>query len=104
MAYQSLTKLNPQYAEDPLIAGPLLKQIVESRMDPTNPQSASYVDPGIAKGLTDARKAIREGNPRQTFGDAVGASMGQGVQAATLGGIMAPGLDPNQQAPGGFLY
>ena len=104
MAYQSLTKLNPEYASDPLIAGPLLKQIVESRMDPTNPQSASYVDPGIAKGLSEARKAIREGNPRNTFGDTVGASMGQGIQAATLGGIVAPGLAKDQQSPGGFLY
>lgn len=104
MAYASLTKLNPEYAEDPLIAGPLLKQIVESRMDPTNPMSASYVDPGIAKGLSEARKSIREGNPRNTFGDSFGSSLSSGVQAATLGGIVAPGLPKDTQSPGGFLY
>ena len=60
MAYQSLVKLNPSYAEDPLIAGPLLKQIVESRMDPMNPGSSSYVDAGIAKNLSEAAKTVSE--------------------------------------------
>lgn len=75
MAYASLTKLNPSYAEDPLIAGPLLKQIVESRMNPADPSSASYVDPGIAKNLSEARKSIADGNPRNTLGDQMGQSM-----------------------------
>lgn len=103
MAYNSLVKLNPTYAEDPLIAGPLLKQIVESRMDPTNPMSNPIVDPGIAKNLSEARKSIREGDPRDTFGGAMGQSLSQGVQMATLGGLAAPGTPQGQPAPGGFF-
>ena len=107
LAYQSLVRLNPTYAEDPLIAGPLLKQIVESRMDPTNPMSAPYVDPGMAKNLSEARKAIREGNPRNTMGDNVGASVFGGLQAATMGGLVEPVMDKDDPTkvvrPGGFL-
>lgn len=103
MAYNSLVKLNPTYAEDPLIAGPLLKQIVESRMDPTNPMSNPIVDPGIAKNLSEARKSIRDGDPRDTFGGAMGQSLSQGVQMATLGGLAAPGSPQGQPAPGGFF-
>ena len=103
MAYNSLVKLNPEYAEDPLIAGPLLKQIVDSRMDPTNPMSNPIVDPGIAKGLSEARKAVREGKPRNTFGDAMGTSLGQGVQMATLGGLAQPGLPEGSVFEGGYL-
>lgn len=103
MAYNSLVKLNPTYAEDPLIAGPLLKQIVESRMDPTNPMSNPIVDPGIAKNLSEARKSIREGDPRDTFGGAMGQSLAQGIQMATLGGLAAPGAPQGQPAPGGFF-
>jgi len=103
MAYNSLVKLNPTYAEDPLIAGPLLKQIVESRMDPTNPMSNPIVDPGIAKNLSEARKTIRDGAARDTFGGAVGQSLAQGVQMATLGGLAPPGSPQGQPAPGGFF-
>lgn len=56
LAYKTLVKLNPSYAEDPLIAGPLLKQIVENRLNPMNPQSGSYIDPGVAIKLTDSNK------------------------------------------------
>jgi hypothetical protein len=58
MAYQTLLKLNPAYAEDPLIAGPLLKQIVENRLNPMNPSSGSYIDPGVALKLTEGAQRI----------------------------------------------
>ena len=88
MAYASLLKLNPTYAEDPLIAGPLLKQIVESRMDPTNPMSAPYVDPNMAKNLSEARKSVREGDPRATLGDRFGSSI-----SGAIGNIGSSGVD-----------
>lgn len=84
MAYASLVKLNPEYASDPLIAGPLLKQIVDSRMNPADPRSASYVDPGVAKGLSEARKAYREGLPRGTFSEDFGRSLSSGVRGAMV--------------------
>lgn len=84
MAYASLVRLNPEYAVDPLIAGPLLKQIVESRMDPTNPGSASMVDPAMAKHLSDARKSHLEASSRAGgLGDDMRMSMMGGTQAAS---------------------
>lgn len=82
MAYASLVRLNPEYAEDPLIAGPLLKQIVESRMDPTNPRSASMVDPAMAKHLSDARKSHLEAYSRA-------GGMGEDMRASMMGGTQA---------------
>lgn len=81
MAYQALVKLNPEYASDPLIAGPLLKQIVESRMDPTNPRSAPYVDPNMAKNLTDAYKSHAETTKNLDYG-----SFGGDVRSSMMGG------------------
>ena len=84
MAYSTLVRLNPEYAEDPLIAGPLLKQIIESRMDPMNPNSASYLDAGVAKNLSDARSMHLRGENMASggFGDAFGESVGQGTRDA----------------------
>ncbi len=81
MAYASLVRLNPEYAEDPLIAGPLLKQIVESRMDPTNPRSASMVDPAMAKHLSDARKSHLEADRFQE-----GLGLGGDMRRSIMGG------------------
>ena len=86
MAYATLVRLNPEYAEDPLIAGPLLKQIVESHSDPTNPRSAPYIDPAMAKHLTEARKAHVEGmstHGRGTLAGDMRSSMMGGVQTAS---------------------
>lgn len=84
MAYASLVRLNPEYAEDPLIAGPLLKQIVESRMDPTNPRSASMVDPAMAKHLSDARKSHLEADRFQE-----GLGLGGDMRRSIMGGTQA---------------
>lgn len=97
MAYQSLVKLNPDYAEDPLIAGPILKQIVDSHLDPTNPQSAPYVDPGISKGLTEAYQKQTQGR-KDSRSYALGADVQRSVNAgigAIHGGVLAPGLYPS---------
>ena len=86
MAYATLVRLNPEYAEDPLIAGPLLKQIVDSRMDPANPMSASYMDPGMAKQLSEARKSHVEGmstHGRGTLAGDMRSSIMGGVQNAS---------------------
>ena len=88
MAYATLVRLNPEYAEDPLIAGPLLKQIVDGRMDPTNPSSASYIDPNMAKALTEARKSHVEGMR----------------YAPGLGGDMKSSIMSGTQAAGGALF
>jgi len=85
MAYATLVRLNPEYAEDPLIAGPLLKQIVDSRMDPSNPGSASYIDPAMAKGLSEARKAHMDAASnydRSGFGGDMRRSVMAGVNDA----------------------
>lgn len=78
MAYNSLVRLNPSYAEDPLIAGPLLKQIVDSRMDPSDPSSAPYVDPGMATQLTQSYKTLSDIR-RPSLGSDIGAGVGKGI-------------------------
>lgn len=85
MAYASLVRLNPSYAEDPLIAGPLLKQILESRMDPTNPNSAPYLDPGIAKQLTEANKQVNESGGGYSLGNAMRTSLTNAIPNAMSG-------------------
>lgn len=87
MAYASLMKLNPSYAEDPLIAGPLLKQIVDSRMNVADPNSGSYVDPHMAKTLSEARKAVNTGGPGYSLGSEMGRSLSGGIQQAGKMGI-----------------
>ena len=87
MAYASLMKLNPSYAEDPLIAGPLLKQIVDSRMNVADPNSGSYVDPHMAKTLSEARKAVNTGGPNYSLGSEMGRSLSGGIQQAGKMGI-----------------
>lgn len=85
MAYASLVRLNPKYAEDPLIAGPLLKQILDSRMDPTNPNSAPYLDPGIAKQLTEANKYVNESGGGYSLGSAMRTSLTNAIPNAISG-------------------
>jgi hypothetical protein len=61
MAYQTLRALNPDYAKDPLIAGPLLQQMLHSRMIPGDPRSAPRMDPGVAAQLVSSAAARKKG-------------------------------------------
>lgn len=79
MAYSTLKRMNPEFADDPLLAGPLMKQIVESRMDPMNPSSGSYVDPGQAAKLMDLRNNTNRIKGSPSLSNMVGQSITQSL-------------------------
>ena len=79
MAFNTLKTMNPEFAADPLLAGPLMKQIVESRMDPMNPSSGSYVDPGQAAKLMELRNNTKKVKSSPSLSGMVGQSMTQGI-------------------------
>ena len=79
MAYSTLKKMNPEFAGDPLLAGPLMKQIVESRMDPMNPSSGSYVDPGQAAKLMELRNNSNKVKGSPSLSNMVGQSITQAL-------------------------
>lgn len=51
LAYQSIRTTNPKFSKDPLIAGTLLRQIMQNRVDPYDPKSPARVDLNIASQL-----------------------------------------------------
>lgn len=54
LAYQSIRTTNPKFSKDPLIAGTLLRQIMQNRVDPYDPKSPARVDLNIASQLQGA--------------------------------------------------
>jgi hypothetical protein len=85
MAYQSLRTLNPEYAKDPLIAGPLLQQMLQSRMIPGDPRSAPRMDPGVAGQLVTARGKSDKSDLARMAGQSLasGAEKALGAYAST---------------------
>jgi hypothetical protein len=81
MAYQTLRTLNPEYAKDPLIAGPLLQQMLQSRMIPGDPRSAPRMDPGVAGQLVTAR-AQKAKSGSNELAKLTGASLATGAGKA----------------------
>jgi hypothetical protein len=55
MAYKTLQTTNPDYAQDPLIAGTILDMVMANRMDPNNPASAPRFDPALLSEIQKTR-------------------------------------------------
>ena len=51
LAYQSIRTTNPKFSKDPLIAGTLLRQIMQNKVNPYDPKSPARVDLNIATQL-----------------------------------------------------
>lgn len=54
LAYQSIRTTNPKFSKDPLIAGTLLRQIMQNKVNPYDPKSPARVDLNIASQLQGA--------------------------------------------------
>lgn len=73
LAYQSIRTTNPKFSKDPLIAGTLLRQIMQNRVDPYDPKSPARVDLNIASQLSGAAG----GSSTELVMRAAGESMGR---------------------------
>ena len=73
MAYKTLQTTNPEYAQDPLIAGTILDMVMSNRMDPDDPGSAPRFDPTLLN-------EIQKNAPRSPD---MSSAMGQAAMVAS---------------------
>ena len=61
MAYKTLRTLNPGYSKDPLVAGTILDNVMQNRMDPNDPSSPPRYEVSLANELARASASTAEG-------------------------------------------
>lgn len=81
LAYQSIRTTNPKFSKDPLIAGTLLRQIMQNKVDPYDPKSPARVDLNIASQLSSSAGRGANDFVMQAAAESMGRLPGSMLQA-----------------------